>query len=81
MPDLADDIAALPNVAEQKAREQESLTLEGEGNDSVLTLRSKTIRTLEGALAEGKVDTAIWEVERWVLNKWPRPSYGRSRYG
>ena len=48
----------------------EAVKVEGESDGCVLTLRSKTVRTLEGALAEGHVDTDEWEVERWVLNKW-----------
>jgi hypothetical protein len=44
--------------------------LETGGDACVLTLRSTTIRTLDDALREGHVDTEVWEIERWVLNKW-----------
>ncbi len=58
------------DAAEQKAKQHESLAIEGEGDGQVLTMRSKTVRTLEAALKVGKVDEALWEVERWKLNKW-----------
>jgi hypothetical protein len=32
--------------------------------------RTNTIRTLDAALKEGKVDLKVWEVERYVINKW-----------
>lgn len=44
--------------------------VEASKNDQVLTMRSTTVRTLEGALATGQVDTKTWDVERWVINKW-----------
>ena len=37
---------------------------------AVLTLRSKTIRTLDDALASCEADLDQWEVERWIANKW-----------
>jgi hypothetical protein len=37
---------------------------------AVLTLKSKTIRTLDVALREAKVDLRVWRVERWIANKW-----------
>lgn len=39
-------------------------------NAQVLTTKSRTIRTLEDALAEAKIDLNVWEVERHVVNKW-----------
>jgi hypothetical protein len=45
-------------------------TITGDYDGQVLTLRSKTIRTLDSALAEANVDQAVWEVERYVVNKW-----------
>lgn len=60
----------------KKAPKKQIKTHEFQESESgaVLTLRSKTIRTLEGALASGKVDEAKYEVERWVLNKWDMAS-------
>lgn len=55
---------------EARAKQHEGLSIEGAGDGQVLTLKSRTVRTLDGALEAGKVDTAIWEVERWVCNKW-----------
>ena len=37
---------------------------------TVITSESKTIRTLDDALAKAKVDLTVWEVERHVINKW-----------
>jgi hypothetical protein len=46
------------------------LRVEESGDSRVLTLRSSTVRTLEGALAEAKVDLGVWEVDRFTVNKW-----------
>lgn len=41
------------------------------GRDSgCVTTRSRDIRTLDAALREAKVDLAVWEVERHVVNSW-----------
>lgn len=48
----------------------EGYTISGNYDGQVLTLRSGTIRTLEGAMTEANVDQAVWEVERYVVNKW-----------
>lgn len=37
---------------------------------TVITSHSKTVRTLEQALTAAQVDKKIWEVERFVVNKW-----------
>lgn len=39
-------------------------------NATVITSESKTVRTLNAALAKAKVDLTVWEVERHVINKW-----------
>ena len=44
--------------------------LEVDGSSAVLTMRSTTIRTLEGALKEANVDSALWTVSHYVVNKW-----------
>jgi len=36
----------------------------------VITSRSATIRTLQDAMEAAKIDTEIWEVDRYVSNKW-----------
>lgn len=36
----------------------------------VLTIQSKTVRSLDEVLAISEVDLNVWEVERWVANKW-----------
>ena len=55
---------------EQCANQQSGLSIESVGDVQVLTLKSKTVRTLDGALKAAEVDTAIWEVESYVVNKW-----------
>lgn len=59
----------------------EGVELEGTNKSGVLTLRSKTVRTLEEALVVGNVDTKLWEVERWVLNKWDCVAKRNSAHG
>lgn len=48
----------------------ESLTVAASGDGEVITSRSRTIRDLPSLLAAAKVDMAVWEVERHVINKW-----------
>jgi hypothetical protein len=45
--------------------------LEGDGEEKmVATYRTETVRTLEGLLEVCNLDPEVWEVERWVANKW-----------
>jgi hypothetical protein len=48
----------------------ESLTFEERGNRGELTSVSRSIRTLDDLLAYAEVDRTIWEVDRYVVNKW-----------
>ena len=59
-------------VAIGNQRESESgMRVEANNKDvMVATLRTDTIRTLDGLLKICDVDLEIWEVERWVANKW-----------
>jgi hypothetical protein len=49
---------------------KEGLEMTGKGDDLCITCKSYTVRTLDGVLETSKVDLSIWEVERWVANKW-----------
>jgi len=44
--------------------------IRGDDTQQTIVCRSGTIRTLEGALKEANVDQSIWEVDRYVINKW-----------
>ena len=48
----------------------EDLQIKTNDDACIVTCRSKTIKTLEDALVAGNVDTTVWEVDHWVLNKW-----------
>ncbi len=48
----------------------EELRQEEDKNNCVITSKSSTVRTLEQALEAAKVDLAVWEVERYIANKW-----------
>ena len=50
------------------------LSVDEKGDAQVLTLRSKTVRTLDGALDAAGTDLCVWEVERHVINKWDQGS-------
>jgi len=52
------------------ASDKESVALEDGSDDKVVTTRSFTIRTVADALKKGEVDTAIWAVERFLINHW-----------
>jgi hypothetical protein len=45
-------------------------TIEVVGNRLNISLPKTRIQTLDELLTHCKVDTSIWEVERWVCNKW-----------
>jgi hypothetical protein len=56
---------------EQKIEKpEEGIIEEGTDESRSITLVSKSIHTVDEALKETKVDLAIWEVERFVVNKW-----------
>jgi len=48
----------------------ERSSYEEKGDEARLTTVSRTIRTLEDALAYADVDLDIWEVERYLVNSW-----------
>lgn len=49
---------------------EEGITFDVTDDNQIITAVSKTCRTLEDALKIAKVDTVVWEVERYVVNKW-----------
>lgn len=59
-------------AAEQ--RTEEKLEVEAKGDTEVITAHSATIRDLDSLLAAAKVDLDVWEVEKWVANKWDQGS-------
>lgn len=48
----------------------EGVEIDNSGDAQVVTCRSRTIRTLSAAIKAAEVDTDVWEVERYVANKW-----------
>jgi len=58
------------SAADNSPTPSEKLQFEATESDGVITAVSKTIRTLEDALAAADVDSKVWEVERHVINKW-----------
>lgn len=48
----------------------EELTREGTPDTQHISSRSATIKTLDDLLAYADVDLAVWEVERYTVNKW-----------
>lgn len=54
----------------QGERDGESLETDIGDEAQAVTVRSYTVRTLEAALETANVDLAVWEVERWIANKW-----------
>jgi hypothetical protein len=48
----------------------ESVTCDVSDDRQAITINSKTVRTLDEALKKCRVDLDVWEVERWVANKW-----------
>src|ERR1035437_5104174 len=56
--------------AEQTTPSTPTETNEVVGNTWTVTLPKTRISTLEELLAFCKVDTSVWQVERWVCNKY-----------
>lgn len=52
------------------SKQNEKFTVEQSNDNQTILSVSNSIRTLEGALTAGEVDLAIWEVDRYVINKW-----------
>lgn len=50
--------------------ELETIDAESSDNKMVVTAKTRTIRTLDELLKAAEVDLEIWEVERWIANKW-----------
>lgn len=57
------------DITKQARKKASGISDEGDHKKRVLTIRSDTIRTLDGALKATDVDTAIWDVDRWSVNK------------
>lgn len=64
-------------IVNQHPRQPEPLLPIGEGVErdgsdetEAITVVSRTVRTLEQALTAAEVDIAVWEVDRYVVNKW-----------
>lgn len=51
-------------------KEPPNLEVDDHGNHCVISLRSKTIKDPEEALKEANVDQDVWEIERFIVNKW-----------
>jgi hypothetical protein len=54
----------------QEAMNREGVEYDTTQDNQLVTVRSETIRTLDEALLEAEVDLSLWEVERWIANKW-----------
>lgn len=64
---IADEILAQA-AAKQKGG---GIEIDGDQNAQAMTVSStQSVVTLDDALAKGKVDLEVWEVERHVLNSW-----------
>jgi hypothetical protein len=48
----------------------DSAEIDTKDNIKVVTVHSKTLRTIEDVLKEAEVDLDVWEVERSIVNKW-----------
>lgn len=66
------------NRSAKQTAPENKLTREGTATGEVLTAVSTTIRTLDDALVAGNVDLDLWEVERYVINKWDMAAKTRS---
>jgi hypothetical protein len=72
-------VEKLKQLAEEKGRkdinsaiiyDRPGIEISTTDTSCIVTSKTKTIRTLDEVLKEANIDTEIWEVERWVANKW-----------
>jgi hypothetical protein len=66
----AETARRLATLLQTQGEPGESSELSMGDERAALTVRSFTVRTLDAALATSQVDLAVWEVERYVVNKW-----------
>jgi len=52
------------------AETPDNVEVSADGDRQTVTCKTRTVRTLAEALEVAEVDEDIWEVERWVANKW-----------
>lgn len=64
------DVAKATRPTGVKAEDGAGMTVEGDGDRMTVVCRTKTVRTLDELLAAVDADPKVWEVERWVANKW-----------
>lgn len=55
---------------EKVALPERTVECEYTGNEGSLTVRSLDVKTLDDALRIGRVDLAVWEVDRYTINSW-----------
>jgi hypothetical protein len=62
--------------AYQAPREQNAATLVTEGNAAeAYTAPGRRVKSLEDLITEANIDLTVWDVERWVANKWEVGSF------
>ena len=64
--DIVDELSSFVKTPEP----EEGMACDVKGDDQIVTSISRTIRTLDEALAAAKVDLAVWDVSRFTINKW-----------
>jgi hypothetical protein len=57
-------------MSDKSKQGDEQLTFEAKEKTAFASSVSRTIRTADDLVAYAKVDLSIWEVERYVVNKW-----------
>lgn len=74
--------AAIPKeieaAAAATAQEKAQLTVEGD-SAHLSTVTAEPVRTLADLIRVCEIDTKVWEIERWVANKWEMGSTDKDK--
>lgn len=75
--------AAIPKeleaAATTTAQEKAQLTVEGD-SAHLSTVTAEPVRTLADLIRVCEIDTSVWEIERWVANKWEMGSTDKDKH-
>ncbi len=63
--------SSAPPVAPSKSSPQSEYREDVEKGEAEISQKTYTqIKTLEALIEECQIDTAVWDIERWICNKW-----------
>jgi hypothetical protein len=59
-----------PDVLPEEHLEDGQVQYHGQGDVTTVSLKSRTVRSLDEAIQAAKVDEKVWEITEWKVRKW-----------